>query len=207
MYAVMRSATATPPSTASDPPSQKSFWTSTTTSASAIAKGNGGGFRKSLRATSTNSQGQTRCKAGTQSHGALWASRVAWVPMEEKTSPPDVRRAVRAHASEGGEEVISNMLKAIRKRMDREEGFTLIELMVVVLIIAILIAIAIPTFLGARKRANDRAAQSNLRNALTAEKTYFTDNQKYSNVSADLSSVEGSLKWQVSGVVPTTANP
>ena len=52
--------------------------------------------------------------------------------------------------------------------------------MVVVLIIAILIAIAIPTFLGARQRAQDRAAQSDLRNGLTAEKTVYTDNQAYS---------------------------
>ena len=61
-----------------------------------------------------------------------------------------------------------------------EEGFTLIELMVVVLIIAILLAIAIPTFLGARKRAQDRAAQSSLRNSLTAAKTVYTDTQTYS---------------------------
>ena len=52
--------------------------------------------------------------------------------------------------------------------------------MVVVLIIAILIAIAIPQFLGARSRAQDAAAKSDLRNALTAEKTVFTDNQQYS---------------------------
>ena len=73
------------------------------------------------------------------------------------------------------------MLATLRKRFDRddEEGFTLIELMVVVLIIAILLAIAIPTFLGARERAQDRAAQSNLRNALTAEKVFYTDNQAY----------------------------
>src|SRR6478609_2658281 len=61
----------------------------------------------------------------------------------------------------------------------RERGFTLIELMVVVLIISVLIAIAIPMFLGARDRANDRATQSNLRNGLTAEKTVYTDTQIY----------------------------
>src|SRR5438445_8494415 len=67
------------------------------------------------------------------------------------------------------------MFEAIRNRLHGdEEGFTLIELMVVVLIIAILIAIAIPTFLGARSRAQDKQAQSNLRNALTAEKTFYT---------------------------------
>ena len=73
------------------------------------------------------------------------------------------------------------MLQMLRTRLDRddEDGFTLIELMVVVLIIAILLAIAIPTFLGAKGKSQDRAAQSNLRNALTAEKTFYTDNQTY----------------------------
>ena len=56
-----------------------------------------------------------------------------------------------------------------------ESGFTLIELMVVVLIIAILIGIAVPTFLAARSRAQDRHAQVNLRNSLTAELTYYAD--------------------------------
>jgi len=51
--------------------------------------------------------------------------------------------------------------------------------MVVVLIIAILIAIAIPTFLGARTRAQDRAAQASLRNALVAAKSIYTDKQDY----------------------------
>ena len=69
------------------------------------------------------------------------------------------------------------MLTALRKRLTKDEdGFTLIELMVVVLIIAILIAIAIPTFLGAQNRARDRGAQSDLRNAITAAKTIATDN-------------------------------
>jgi type IV pilus assembly protein PilA len=80
-----------------------------------------------------------------------------------------------------------------------EDGFTLIELMVVVLIIAILLAIAIPTFLGARSKAQDRAAQSNLRNALTAEKTYYVDNQAYTNnTSSSMTSIEPSLTYAAS---------
>src|SRR6202521_3886862 len=78
---------------------------------------------------------------------------------------------------------------------DEEQGFTLIELMVVVLIIAILIAIAIPTFLGARSRAQDRAAQSDLRNGLTAEKTIYTDAQTYDAVTANMKAIVSSLNW------------
>ena len=90
------------------------------------------------------------------------------------------------------------MLEALRKRLEHDEdGFTLIELMVVVLIIAILLAIAIPTFLGARSRANDRAAQSSLRNALTTAKTIFTDSQDYTKADvATLGSNEPSLTFQ-----------
>jgi type IV pilus assembly protein PilA len=94
------------------------------------------------------------------------------------------------------------MFIAIRERLERgreEGGFTLIELMVVVLIIAILIAIAIPTFLGARKRAQDKQAQSNLRNALTAEKTYYVDTQGYvDDAGAGLTALKGiesALAW------------
>src|SRR5438067_8005628 len=89
------------------------------------------------------------------------------------------------------------MFKAIRDRLNNDDkGFTLIELMVVVLIIAILIAIAIPTFLGARQRAQDRAAQSDLRNGLTAEKTVYTDNQTYdTDVQIKAAQVETSLAW------------
>jgi type IV pilus assembly protein PilA len=86
---------------------------------------------------------------------------------------------------------------AVRRR-DDEDGFTLIELMVVVLIIAILIAIAIPTFLGARSRAQDRAAQSDLRNGLTTEKTIYTDTQQYTNdvaATGVLVTAESSLNW------------
>src|SRR5277367_2246152 len=60
-----------------------------------------------------------------------------------------------------------------------ESGFTLIELMVVLLIIAILLAIAIPTFLGVTTSANDRASQSNLTNALTEVKAQYQNSQSY----------------------------
>jgi type IV pilus assembly protein PilA len=60
-----------------------------------------------------------------------------------------------------------------------DAGFTLIELMVVLLIIAILLAIAIPTFLGVTGSANDRAAQSNNTNALTEVKALYQNGQAY----------------------------
>src|SRR5215831_10936095 len=66
-----------------------------------------------------------------------------------------------------------------RAAQSPEDGFTLIELMMVILIIAILIAVLMPTFLGARSRANDRATQSGLRNALTAAKAVYVDGQDY----------------------------
>jgi len=70
-----------------------------------------------------------------------------------------------------------SMFKRIRQRLGgkTEQGFTAIELLVVIVIIGILLAIAVPSYLGFRDRAADSSAKANVRAALPAIEAYFAD--------------------------------
>ena len=86
-------------------------------------------------------------------------------------------------------------MKAARSRR-REEGFTLIELMIVVAIIAILAGILIPNFVNARAQAMTAACESNLRAIATAAELYYADQQVYpgsGNVSTALFTSSGTV--------------
>jgi len=89
--------------------------------------------------------------------------------------------------------MIDRLSKRIR-RSENEGGFTLIELLVVIIIIGILLAIAVPSYLGFRDRANTSAAQSNVRAAVPAVEAYYSSNSTYSGMTiAALKSIDAGL--------------
>ncbi len=100
------------------------------------------------------------------------------------------------------------MISTLRKRLRREEkGFTLIELLVVVIILGILTAIAIPSYLSFTSRAKTSAAQANLRSFIPDVESYFADNGTYANMTvANLKSTyDQSLNESVYSVISAAA--
>lgn len=91
-----------------------------------------------------------------------------------------MRRSARRHERRGG----------------IADGFTMVELMIVVAIIGVLVAIAVPTFLASQNKAKDRSAQSSLRTSLNAALTAYADTQDYGQLTiTSLARVEPSRTW------------
>jgi type IV pilus assembly protein PilA len=99
----------------------------------------------------------------------------------------------------------SSILRLQRRLMREESGFTLIELLMVLMIIGILLAIAVPSYLGFKDRANRGAAEANVRSAVPAVEAYYSDNGTYTGMDGTaLAAIDAGVKVTIVSVGAST---